>query len=120
MFGKHARRTLGGKRVGKRLAFYGVKPRCRGVKIETVILGVAGDNSHSTAGNFDDIGVGHVSFLLLASASTQSSGDTSRLFCQSVGHLRLIVPNVNAGMTRAAGATVSFKRNFEENRLASA
>src|ERR1700730_13740486 len=38
----------------------------RGIEIETVILGVACDNSRSTTGNFDDIGVGHVSFLLLA------------------------------------------------------
>src|ERR1700724_127246 len=85
-----------------------------------VILGVAGDNSPSTAGNFDDISVGHVSFLLLASVSTQISGHTSRLLCQSVGHLRLTEPNANAGMTRSAGATVSFKRNLGENRLASA
>jgi hypothetical protein len=72
VFRKHARRTLGRQRVGKTLAFYGVKARYRGIEIETVILGVAGDNSRSTAGNFDDIGVGHVSFLLLASVRTHS------------------------------------------------
>ena len=66
MFRKHARRTLGCQRVKKTLAFYGVKAGYRGIEIETVILGVAGDNSRSTTGNFDDIGVGHVSFLLLA------------------------------------------------------
>ena len=92
------------------LAFYGVKAGYRGIEIETIILGVAGDNSRSTAGNFDDISVGHVSFLLLASVSTQISGHTSRL----------TEPNANAGMTRSAGATVSFKRNLGENRLASA
>src|ERR1700730_13154111 len=103
---------LGCQRVGKTLAFDGVKAGSRATDIETVILGVAGDNSRSTAGNFDDISVGHVSFLLLASVSTQISGHTSRLLCQSVGGLRLTEPNANAGMTRSAGATVSFKRNL--------
>src|ERR1700730_15794586 len=109
---------LGCQRVGKTLAFDGVKAGSRGIEIETVILGVAGDNSRSTAGNFDDISVGHVSFLLLASVSTQISGHTSRLLCQSVGRLRLTEPTYNAGMTRSAVASMSFKRNLGENRLA--
>ena len=108
--GKHPRRALGCQRVGKTLAFYGVKAGCRRKEIETVTLGVAGDDSRGAAENFDDIGVGHVSFLLLASVSTQISGHTSRL----------TEPNANAGMTRCAGATVSFKRNLGENRWASA
>src|ERR1700730_5622382 len=111
---------LGCQRVGKTLAFDGVKAGSRATDIETVILGVAGDNSRSTAGNFDDISVGHVSFLLLASVSRQISGHTSRLLCQSVGRLWLTEPNAKAEMTRSAGATVSFKRNLGENRLASA
>jgi hypothetical protein len=43
-------------------------------------------------GRIDDISIGHVSFLLLASVSTQISGHTSRLLCQSVGRLRLTEP----------------------------
>jgi hypothetical protein len=42
-----------------------VKAGRRGKEIETVTLGVAGDNSRSAARNFDDIRVGHESFLLL-------------------------------------------------------
>jgi hypothetical protein len=49
VFRKHARRALGCQRVGKTLAFYGVKAGYRG--IETVILGVAGNDSGSAAGN---------------------------------------------------------------------
>ena len=92
MLRKLARRALGCQRVGKTLAFYGVKAGYRGIEIETVILGVAGDDSRSAAGHFDDIGVGHVRFFLLASMSTQSAGHTNRLLCQSVGHFRLTVP----------------------------
>jgi len=102
VFRKHARRTLGCQRVGKTLAFYGVKAGYRGIEIETVVLGVAGDNSRSTAGNFDDIGVGHVSFLLLASVSTQSSGhkplalvgiDYGFVHCVGAGNAAAIDPN---------------------------
>src|ERR1700704_2042171 len=39
---KHPRRALGCQRVGKTLAFYGVKAGCRRKEIETVTLGVAG------------------------------------------------------------------------------
>jgi hypothetical protein len=97
-------------RLGKTPAFYGVKAGYRGIGIETVILGVAGDDSRNAAGNFDDIGVGHVSFLPLALVSTQSSGHTSRMLCQFVEHLRLTVSNANSRLTRSAGANVSFKR----------
>jgi hypothetical protein len=112
VFRKHARDALGCQRVGKTLAFYGVKAGNRGIESETVILGVAGDDSGSAARNFDDIGVEHLSFLPLASVSTQSSGHTSRWLWPSVEHLRLTVFNVNSGLTRLAGANVSFKRNL--------
>ena len=68
ILGKHPRRALGCQRVGKTLAFYGVKAGCRRKEIETVTLGVAGDDSRGAAENFDDIGVGHESFLPLACA----------------------------------------------------
>jgi hypothetical protein len=70
VFSKHPRRALGCQRVGKTLAFYGVKAGCRGKEIETVTVGVAGNDSRGAAGNFDDIGVGHESFLLLASVES--------------------------------------------------
>jgi hypothetical protein len=72
VFDKHPRRALGCQRVGKTLAFYGVKAGCRGKEIETVTLGVAGDNSGGAAGNFDDVGVGHESFLPLASVCAKA------------------------------------------------
>ena len=53
--------------AAKTLAFYGVEAGHRGEEIETVTVGVAGDNSRGAAGNFDDIGVGHKSFLPRAS-----------------------------------------------------
>jgi hypothetical protein len=39
--GKHPRRALGCQRVGKTLAFYGIKAGCRRKEIETVTLGIA-------------------------------------------------------------------------------
>jgi hypothetical protein len=60
VFRKHARRTLGRQRIGKTLAFYDVKAGYRAIEIETVTLGVAGNDSCGAAGNVDDIGVeGH-------------------------------------------------------------
>ena len=114
MFRKHARRTLGCQRVGKTLAFYGVKARYRGIEIETVILGVAGDNSRSTAGNFDDIGVGHVSFLLLALSEHAKFRPCKPLALPVRRAPPANSTHVNAGMTRSAGATVSFKRNLRK------
>jgi hypothetical protein len=67
VFGKLPRRALGCHGVGKTLAFYGVEAGRRGKEIETVTVGVAGDDSRGAAGNFDDIGVGHESFLPRAS-----------------------------------------------------
>ena len=67
VFGKFPRRALGCQGVGKTLAFYGVEAGHRGKEIETVTVGVAGDDSRGAAGNFDDIGVGHKSFLPRAS-----------------------------------------------------
>ena len=72
ILGKHPRRALGCQRVGKTLAFYGVKAGCRRKEIETVTLGVAGDDSRGAAENFDDIGVGHESFLPLASVCAKA------------------------------------------------
>jgi hypothetical protein len=58
--------ALGCQGVGKTLAFYGVEAGRRGKEIETVTVGVAGDDSRGAAENFDDIGVGQESFLPLA------------------------------------------------------
>jgi hypothetical protein len=89
--GKHPRRALGCQRIGKTLAFYGVKAGCRRKEIETVTLGVAGDDSRGAAENFDDIGVGHEGFLPLASVRAK-------------GHqLTLIAPAICAGHVPANG-----------------
>jgi hypothetical protein len=51
-------------------------------------VGVAGDDSRGAAGNFDDIGVGHESFLPLAlvkSIYTQSPSAEADTSCHSVG-----------------------------------
>jgi hypothetical protein len=72
VFDKHPRRALGCQRVRKTLAFYGVKAGCRGKEIETVTLGVAGDDSRGAPENFDDIGVGHERFLPLASVCAKA------------------------------------------------
>jgi hypothetical protein len=70
VFGKHPRRALGCQRVGKTLAVYGVKARCCGKEIETVAVGVAGDDSRGATRNFDYIRVGHEGFLPLASVKS--------------------------------------------------
>jgi hypothetical protein len=67
-----ADQTATGRKVNT-LAFYGVKAGCRRKEIETVSLGVAGDDSRGAAGNFDDIGVGHESFLPLSSVKSKYS-----------------------------------------------
>jgi hypothetical protein len=51
---------------------HNVKAGCRRKEIETVTLGVAGDDSRGAAENFDDIGVGHESFLPLASVCAKA------------------------------------------------